>query len=341
MIKKLCLLILMIGLLLIFACKSKTETPKSEEFTGAKYVKTEQAYISDIQSLLEYSGKIEAEKFIDIAPLLSLKIQNIYIKEGDYVKKGTLLASLDKNTLVQLEATFKNAEKNYQRAKNLLVNNAIDQRSFDDIEALFINTKANYESNLDNLQIKAPFDGVITTISQKTGETYSPLMGNVSGINGLFRLMNLSTMKAKIKIPDKDLIYVKRGHTVNIRSDANPNQIFSGSVILVIPEANAISGLYTCEISIKNSNKLLKHNQYARFEVIKQSAKNVLLVPISAIIDSNIVFTVENNKAKKHLVKTGIYNKKQVQILDGLTKDDLVITEGSLGLKDGTSVIIK
>jgi len=332
--------LLLIITLIIFGCSSKSKTEnKTVNFSGSKYVKTEPVTRGSIESSMEFQGRIEAEQIADLAPSMPLKIEKIYVKAGDLVKKGTILAAMDKNTLIQFESAFKNAEKNYQRAKNLLSGNAIDQRTYDDIEALYISSKAAYETNLDNLQLKAPFDGVVTAVTQKEGELYNAY--SASGVGGLIRIMNLSNMKAVISIPDKDLVWIKKGSVVRISSDAVSNKIFTGTVRSILPEANALSGLYKCEISIKNRNNELKHNQFARIKIVRANASNALIIPVSALLDSGIVFTAKDDKAVKNYVKTGIINKTQVQILNGLLVGEQVITEGSLGLGNGSSITVK
>lgn len=340
--KRIVLAITILSLVFVSACtkKEKQSTAETQTESNAKYVKTEIAKTGNIESYLEYTGKIMADQYNDLAPQMNVKIDKIHVSEGDFVKKGALLISLDKNTLTQLEVNFKNAEKNYQRTKNLLVNQAIDQKSYDDIEALYISAKASYESNLGNFIIRAPFDGYITDITQKEGENYnSMLMG--SGINGLIRIVSLNTMKAIVAISDKDLAYVKKGQNVYVNSDIYPDKTFSATVKSISASANSVSGLYNCEILIQNTQQELKHNQYARFKIVKGKASNAILIPTRSIIDPDIVFTMIDGKAVKNIIQKGIGNKEYTQVITGIKEGDVIITEGSIGIDEGTPVVDK
>lgn len=339
---RICLIITLLIVGLMIGCNQKAkQEKKTAEFSGAKYVKTQMVQLSDIESTMDFQGKVMAEQLIDIAPTLPVKIDKILVQEGNSVKKGDLLALMDKNTLIQLESSYRNIEKNYLRSKALYENQALDQRTFDDMEALYTSSKANYETSLDNLQIRAPFDGVVTAVTQKEGETFNSFTGSASGVNGLFRLMKVNKMKAVIALSDKDLVFVKKGNSVKIYTDVSPEHPFTGVVRTILPEASLLSGLYTCEISLNNSNQSLRHNQFARVVISKEKARQSLIIPVSALLDSSVVYSVEKNKAKKNNVRTGIINKDFVQILSGLKAGDQVIIEGSLGLEDGSDVIVK
>lgn len=340
--KKTILAITILSLFFVFACQKKESQNKAETQTesNAKYVKTEIAKTGSIESYLEYTGKIMADQYNDLAPQMSVKIEKIHVSEGDFVKKGTVLISLDKNALKQLEVNHKNAEKNYQRAKSLLANQAIDQKSYDDIEALYISAKASYESNLGNFIISAPFDGYITDITQKEGENYNAMqMG--SAINGLIRIVNLNTMKAIVALSDKDLAFVKKGQHVYVNSDMYPDQTYSATVKSISASANTASGLYNCEILIQNAHQELKHNQYARFKIVKEKANNAILIPTRSIIDPDIVFSVADGKAVKNIIKKGISNKEYTQVITGIKEGEVIITEGSIGIDEGTPVVDK
>jgi len=334
--------ILVLLLILMTACQDKNDKTDKDanELTGSKYVSVAQVKRSDIESWLEYSGKLSAVQINDIAPQIPQKIEKIYVSEGDFVKQGTLLVSFDTNTIEQLRVNYENIKKNYERSKELLKSAVIDQKTYDDVEALYISTKASYETSMSNLKIRAPFDGFISNITQKEGENYSPMM-NSAGINGLIRIINLSQMKADLSVTDKDLHKIKKGQTVFITSDANLEKTYKGTVSMIASSAHPVSGLYQCEVKLNNPDLELKHNQFARFKIVIQKQSNTLLIPVSAIIDGNSVFVVKEGKAFKRTIETGISNKQFVQVKSGLQVDETVIIEGNIGISDSTSVIIK
>lgn len=333
--------ILIISLALISCGKKEKNIVKEvAEFTGSKYVSLATVISSDIQSYLEYSGKLTAVQINDIAPQIPQKIEKIYIKENDFVQKGDTLIAFDRNTIAQLKANYDNVQKNYDRSKELLKNQVIDQKTFDDIELLYTSTKANYETSMHSLLITAPFSGIVTNITQKEGENYSPMM-NAAGINGLLRIVNLSEMKAEIAVTDFDLNKIKKGQRVIVHTDLNPEKDYHGTVSRLSSSANALSGLYQCEITVNNINNELKNNQFARIKIINQKASNALIIPIKAILEDNSVYIVEDGKAYKRELTLGIINKDYAQVLEGLALGDSVIVEGNVGIVDGVSVVVR
>ncbi|MBP7564338.1 MAG: biotin/lipoyl-binding protein, partial [Candidatus Cloacimonetes bacterium] len=113
--------ILVLLLILMTACQDKNDKTDKDanELTGSKYVSVAQVKRSDIESWLEYSGKLSAVQINDIAPQIPQKIEKIYVSEGDFVKQGTLLVSFDTNTIEQLRVNYENIKKNYERSKEL------------------------------------------------------------------------------------------------------------------------------------------------------------------------------------------------------------------------------
>lgn len=339
--KNIILLIIVLSLGLV-GCKNKEKVAvkETEDFTGSKYVSVAEVVKADIEAYAEYTGRLAAIEMNDIAPQIPQRIDKIHINEGDFVNKGQLLVSFDKNTVDQLKANYDNVKKNYDRSKELLKSGVIDQKTFDDIEVLYTSTKASYETSMNNLEIRAPFAGIVTNITQKEGENYTSMM-SASGVMGLLRIVNLANMKADLSVTDIDLHRIKKGQAVYIFSDANPGTVYHGVVSLISASANAMTGLYQCEVKVNNSKQELKHNQFARFNIVTQKAKNALIIPLSAVIESNIVYVVEDGKAIRREVKTGISSKDSIQIIDGLFLGETVIVDGNIGIADGISVVVR
>jgi RND family efflux transporter MFP subunit len=334
MFKKLIILAAVFAIVLT-SCQKKIEQEEvKEEFTGAREVKVSTARLGDISSYIEFSGKIEAEKTVNIAPSISGRIDKLIVDVGSVVKKGELLAKLDDTQLKQAKTQYVNMEKNYKRMQELQKTGAIDGATFDEVETGYKVAKSSYEFMLGNTEIRAPINGVITVIFKKEGEHYDAMMDPM-----LLRMMNLDEIKAKIQVSDADINKIKKGQKVILFVN-NSDQEFTGKVSFVSPEADVMSGTFNVEIAVKNRDNILKHNQFARIKVLTKTSENTIIVPQQAILDANHVFIIENEKAVKKYVTLGLENEYEIEITKGLQDGETVIIRGNIGLSEGDKVEI-
>ena len=332
MLKKLIILAALLAIVLA-GCQKKTEQEEvKEEFTGAREVKIATARLGDISSYIEFSGNIEAEKTVNISPSMSGKIDKLIVDVGSIVKKGDLLAKLDDTQLKQAQTQYLNMEKNYKRMQELKRTGAIDGATFDEVETGYKVAKSSYEFMLENTEIKASFNGVITVTYKKEGENYDAMMDPM-----LLRMMNLDKVKARIQVSDADINEIKKGQKV-ILSVNNSDEEFTGKVSFVSPEADVMSGTFNVEMAVTNKNNILKHNQFARIKVLTETSENTIIVPQQAILNADHVFTIENDKAVKKYVTLGLENEYEIEITEGLQEGETVITQGNIGLSEGDKV---
>jgi len=324
-------------LFFLTACEKKTEESIEPEkkFTGARNVKTVTAIRKDISEYIEYSGMLEAENMIDITPAIPSIIKEIFVDEGDLVKKGDLLVKMDDSNLIQAVAQVGNLEKNYNRMLELKKSGSIDEKTFEEVQTAYIVAQSNFEFLLENTEIKAPFNGIITLVSQKEGETFNSMMNPT-----LVRLLNLNKMKVKVNISERDISKLKKGQQALINIDSETETVFIGKITFLSPEADLFSGTFLCEITLDNPGNILKHNQFCRIKLLTRTRKNMIVLPNSAIVNSNEVFLVQDNKAIKTIVKTGIENEENIEIISGIEENDEVIIEGNIGLRDNDEVRI-
>ncbi len=332
MLKKLIILAAVLAIMLA-GCQKKTEQEEvKEEFTGAREVKIATARMGDISSYIEFSGKIEAEKTVNIAPSMSGKIDKLIVDVGSVVRKGDLLAKLDDTQMKQAKTQYINMEKNYKRMQELQKTGAIDGATFDEVETGYKVAKSSYEFMLENTEIRAPINGVITVIFKKESEHYDALMDPM-----LLRMMNLDEIKAKIQVSDVDINNIKKGQKVILKVNSSDEE-FTGRISFISPEADMMSGTFNVEIAVKNRDNILKHNQFARIKVLTKTSENTIIVPQQAILDANHIFIIENDKAVKKYVTLGLENEYEIEIKEGLQDGETVIIRGNIGLSEGDKV---
>lgn len=317
--------------------KAKNET--TGDFKHTTNVKVISAERKDIVNYQEFSGVLFSEKSADIAPDLSGKVLKYYVKKGDFVQKNALLAIMDSTQYVQAKAQYENAEKSYRRMLELKKKGSIDDQTFDQVEAGYKAAKAAFQFMTRNKEIRAPFSGYIIAKLKNEGEVFSQMAMGPTG-PAILRLVNTESLKLKIQISDKDFPQIQKGQKAIISTDSYPESEFIGKVSFVSQEADMMSGTFTCEISVNNSDNKLKPNQFARVKIILAEEKDALVVPQSSIVNDNMVFLVNNHKAEKRIVSLGIQNENEVQILSGINEGEIVITNGNIAIENGTTVEI-
>ena len=338
-------IVLYLILLLIFSAFScsKQDEPVSEEIkaSGKPLVIVTQAEKETIYKFLSFSGKSEAKNAINIAPELSMKIVSVYVEEGDKVKKNQILAKLDTTKMIQAELQYEDAKKNYERMKALKKSEYIEEQKFEQIKTVFETAKLNYEYIRDNTLIKAPYSGYITHINQKAGEFYSSMLPGESGSPSLFRLVNLDELRIIIQISDMRIDQINTGQKAFIQVGEDKEEKIYGRVTFVSAEADPYSGKFQCYINVENPGQMLKPNQYVLVKVVADESDDSIIIPQTALIDSQFVFVVEDDIAIKKEVKIGIKSEDMLQILsNNIAVGDMIVIKGNVGLRDNSRVKI-
>jgi len=354
--------IILISFLLVSCERSQDQNTQEMNERTAVPVEVVKVELNTLRHILSYTGLVEAWEELSIVPNISGKIARIYVKEGDRVKKGQILAELDtdpaklslaqaKANIQAAEAAFTDAEKNWNRMKELIKDSTISPMQYEKAELGYNSAKAGLEQarvgvdlaeyNLRVSIMKAPFDGVITKKFKNEGDTINPMM---PGGGGVVTLMDFSKVKVKILAPDTDLQHLKEGLKVNAKVDAYSGVFFKGSVYIVNPAAASQSRLFEIQLKIPNPELKLKPGMFARIEVITEERKDVSSLPATCIIsaESNqFVFVVSGEKAEHREVITGITESELVEIVSGVQLGDRVVSVGQTMLEDGTPVVIK
>ncbi|MBY0487085.1 MAG: efflux RND transporter periplasmic adaptor subunit [Flavobacteriaceae bacterium] len=349
------------------------------------------------------TGKIQPEIEVKISSQVSGEIISLPVKEGQVVKKGDLLVKINpdlytsglnrsvsnysgtKAGLSQADASFKEAQANYERNKTLFEKGIISRSDWDKAIASFEVAKASKQSayynvqsasasvseakdNLGRTTIYAPADGTISMLSVELGER---ILGTqqMTGTE-LLRVANLNNMEVEVDVNENDIVKINIGDETKIQVDAYLKKEFKGIVTSI---SNSASSTTTADqvTNFKVKIRILKESYqdllagksatYSPFrpgmtatvDIITTRKENVIGVPISSVVvksdttatkkvvvgeeegdkvkaktDKKLecVFVKVGDKAKIRIVKTGIQDDTNIEIISGLQKGDQVIT---------------
>jgi multidrug efflux pump subunit AcrA (membrane-fusion protein) len=195
----------------------------------------------------------------------------------------------------------------------------------------------------EKASIKSPLDGMVIKKFLDKGSQVEP------SINPLMRVpvimvANIDTVKVLVNISEKYLGKLRESTEAEVKVDAYPDEVFLGEITRIAPLVDLATRTSEVEIKVFNKDYRLKPGMFAKVNFILEKKENTLIVPIKAVLSENsykFVFIVNGSIAHKKKVKTGIYQKGFVEIVEGLNVGEDVIIEGNYGLQDGVDVLIE
>lgn len=363
--------ILLIGLIIFFNLRSQRE--KSTKVTVEKVKK------QDLTSITSASGEVKPKKNVNISAHIPGRIVKIGVEEGERVKAGDFLLKLDstqyeanadrdralihsyKAELIRAEAILKKDESFYQRQKKLYEEKLISKEQLEDAKAQYDISKAQHQatiyqidqaqaalqSTLDNLSktvYNSPIDGIITSLRVEEGEVaIIGTMNNPGTI--LMTIADLSVMEVEVEVDETDVIGVGIGHQAEVKVDAFPDQTIKGKVTEIGSSAlqkttsSQESRDFKVIITLENPPEDLKPGLSASADIITARKKDVLAVPISALVlrekeegekkrsdeQEEGIYVVEDSRVKFYPVKKGIMGEMMIEIISGLEEGQEIV----------------
>ena len=293
-------------------------------------------------------GSLRSRQGVMLRPEVGGRVKQIFFNDGQRVRKGQLMVQLEDQLqqaqVAQARAELSIAEANHKRNQELVAQNFISQRSLDESAAALEVSRAKLslaQATLQRLQVLAPFDG-ITGLKQINVGDY--LKDGADMVN----VEDIDAVLLDFRLPERFQAKVRAGQKAQLTVDALPGRPFSAIVQAVDPliEANGRSvGVRGC---IDNRQQQLRPGMFARVNAVFGSRDNALVIPEEAIIPQGgrtfVVKVVNGAKPDERVservaVKVGLRQPGKVEILEGLSAGDTVVTAGHQRLqKDGTAV---
>lgn len=293
---------------------------------------TPQAFVH----FVEFQGNIETDQNIVLYPEIPGRLTQIYVNEGQRVKKGEALARLSDSGLVeqleQLQLQRELAQTTFARQERLWAQKIGS-------EMQYLQAKTQYESiekSVEQLEeqvakatIVAPFDGVVDHLMADVGSNVAP------GMSPLIRLINLNNMKITAEVPEVHLPQIDTGAKVVVDIPVLASSI-DASILSVGNYINPNNRSFRVEIALENKNQALKPNMTAKININDYSNPTAIVVADKNILEDQegipyvykLVAEGDAFKAIKTPVKLGKSMDNHTEILDGLVPGDAIVEEG-------------
>ena len=331
--------------------------------------------IGDVISYVSAPGHIISKNEVNISSQVMGKLIKIKYEEGDNVKKGDILATLDdfdeRMTLKKAKSAYlaQKASVEYKRVifekqkvlfkKNFTSEESYQAQKLDYENALHIlsQSEAQYKiakKNLEYTRIISPINGTIIDKKVKEGETV--IIGTMNNPGTvLFKVADLDNMQMKAMFDESDIPDIIKGMKARIVVDPMPEDTFK-AVVSDIASAGDIIGAGTSgeitnfevKADIINPSKKIKSGMGGNIDIISKLVKDVINVPLTAIqkrkIDDKLekgIFILNNDKVHFKTVEVGITGENDIEIISGLNEGEIVIVgpySSLKNLKDGDAV---
>ena len=292
---------------------------------------------------LEIQGNVNTKENLIIYPQFSGILNAVNVVAGQKVSKGQLLGTIDDGGLSQQLAQMENqlalAKTTFERQKRLW-----DQKIGSEIQYLQAQTSmisqqkavSQMKAQLAKTKIIAPFSGVIDELITERGQVVGPGQG-------LMRIVNLNNMFVSTAVPESYIGKLKVGNPVAVDL-TSLGKTYAGKIRQVANNVNPNNRSFSIEVSVPNTDNLLRPNQVAKLKIIDYTNKNAVVVPSNVIQeDANgdqfvFVATAIKNKtgiAKKVIVTVGKTSENNTEILSGLDADMSIVSEGANTVSEG------
>ena len=317
--------------------------------TSAKLVTVMPLSNQNFDHYVELQGRIDSKNISYPVPRNGGgQVTQVYVKEGDFVKKGQLLVKLDDAVLLQnlsqYQAQLDYAKNLYDRQKNLW-----DQGIGTEVQ--FVTAKNNVtqaekaistlNEQIDLTSVRSEVDGVADVVNIHPGEVFAP-QSNLPN-SPVLKIVNTSNLKAIANIPENYIGRVHKGSAVQVVIPDMNDKIINSTISLISQSIDPNSRSFVVEADIKNEG--LKPNQVATIKILDYSIKSTIVVPVNTVqTDENgkYVYVMEKSAdkmvARKKSVVPGESYGDMIEIKSGLAGGDQLITAGYQDLYEGQIV---
>jgi RND family efflux transporter MFP subunit len=326
--------------LAVTGCHQQPPTPKPESLPTLQVVAVP-VERREHRAFEEVVGSVQSRQRAEIEPKISARVERILVAPGSVVKAGDLLAQLDAREiqarLDQANASLDQAESDLGRFTALLEQDTVTQAEFDAVKARQLvaqAVKVEAETMLGYTRITAPFAGVITRKLAEVGDLALPG-------RPLVVLEDPDALRLDADVPEALIGHVPLGAELSV-SVASVSQPISGRVSEVAPAADPQSRTFLVRVDLPPT-KGLRLGQFGRVAVPVEG-NSALRVPASAVLvrgQMEIVFVIDEGKAKMRLVKTGKRLGDEVELVSGVESGERLVGGPLNQMLDGQPVEVR
>lgn len=292
-------------------------------------------------------GSLAAVSGIEVTSEVAGKVSAIRFESGQEAAEGDVLLQLedtsDRATLDGLIAERKLAELKFERVARLLPEKSVSQSEYDEARALLDSAAAKVTAQqalIDKKQIRAPFAGLLGIRRVDLGEYLSPGAAIVP-------LERLDPIYVDFSLPERELDRVAVGQQIEVRVQALPDAVFTGTITATDPGVNPGTRSFRLRATLQNPERRLRPGMFAEVRVLMPQAEDVLTIPDTAVSYNpygDFVFMVQDGDGKttvqRRQIDTAQSRGNRVAVTHGLSGGERVVSAGQIKLRNGQEVAL-
>ena len=322
-------------------------------------VKSLQMSDSSATSILDASGYVVARRRATVSSKVTGKVMKVFIEEGMYVEEGQLLAQLDDSTmkadLNYSQSQLDEAIRVFNRTKELAKEELASQASLDaarasveGLEAL----NAVRKQVVNDMQILAPFSGVVVYKAAQPGEMISPVSAGGGFTNtGICTIVDMDSLEVEVDVNEAFINRVKPGQPVITNLNAYPKWDIPSEVIAIIPTADRNKATVKVRIALLEKDERVLPDMGSRVSFLrkvenatKETPKEGVMIPLGAVSTKDgesIVQVIEGTSVEVRQVEVAEETANYARVIKGLNSGMKVVARFDDELEDGQKIIIK
>jgi membrane fusion protein, multidrug efflux system len=334
--------LILIAIVIVLASCGRKE-PAKKEVTSIK-VKTMAVKTMNGLSILRYSGTVEASQTIPLTFQSSGTVEQVLVQEGDLVRKGQLLAIVNKADNQSIYnsslAIYEQAKDAHDRMKEVYKKGSLSEVKWVEMESKLKQAESQMQlskNNLDKCILYAPTSGIVGKRNIEPGQSS---MSSLSPIE----LVKIETVLVKISVPENEIGKIEKRMAATFTISALDNRHFEGTITHVGVVADQFSRTYEVKISAKNPALEMKPGMVCDVLLNAATKEETVLVPYSSVTkDSDghsFVFVVspDQKSVRKQIITLGDYQTNGLEVLSGLTENQTIVLEGKEKLSDNSQI---
>jgi RND family efflux transporter MFP subunit len=336
------LTIVFVGVIaILFNNRSKLQARTGSNIVDSYPVTIEKVSTKEFKNALELIGTIQGANDVAVMSEAQGRVIGVYAKVGDYKSQGSLLIQLDGElklaTFKTAEANYEKVKKDYERFEALYKEKSIAESQFEAARLDLQRAESNYtiaKREYSDTKITAPISGVVSSRLVDEGDY-------VNKLNVVSNIVDISKLKVKLNVAEKDAFRLKKGDDVVVTTDVYPGVKFDGKIESISDQGDA-SHTYPVEVLLVNSkSNPLKAGMFGKVLFTSINGGNTIVIPRESLVGSvkdASVFVIENGIAKERKVVIGSTYDTMLQVLSGLNEGEEIVVNGQSNLKDNFKV---
>ena len=300
-------------------------------------VRLETVKTQEVEQIQEFTATVEANVVNNIVPSMSLRINDILVEVGDHVRKGQVLAQMDKTNLLQSQTQLENIQLEYDRAFELYKVGGASKQSLDAQKTQLDVAKTAYENLKENTRLVSPINGIVTARNYDSGD--------MNGGEPVVTIEQMSPVKLLVNVSESFYTRVRKGMDVNVKVEVYGDEIFHGKVSLIYPTVDPQTRTFPVEIKLPNKDLKVRPGMFARVTMNFGTQNHVVAPDLSIIKQAGsgdrYIYVYKDGKVSYNKVLLGRRMDDKYEIISGVSDGDQVVVAGQSRLTNGAEVSVE